>query len=99
MNNTQKYIEKVRTFLKARDNKGSDLHLAKVMNVSRSAIYQWKTGRSGVDIREGYKIALLLEKDPLTVVGELFQDEFKNPETREFFQVVLDNQNHSDSAA
>ncbi len=99
MNNAQKYIEKVRTFLKARDDRDSDYYIAQKLGVTRGAIYNWKTGRSGIDIREGYKVAILLGEDTLKVVSELQQDEFKNPETREVFKQALDLIKDSESAA
>lgn len=99
MTNAQIYLEKVRSFLKARDHRDSDYYIAQTLAVSKSSVSKWKSGTGGIDIREGYRIALLLGEDPLSVVYELHRDEFKDPETREFFKVVLDNQKDSEDAA
>lgn len=99
MNNTQRYLEKVRAFLKARDDRDSDYYIAQQLGVARGAIYNWKTGRSGIDIRDGYRIAILLGEDTLKVVSELHQDDFKTAETREVFKQALDLIKDSESAA
>ncbi|WP_067986286.1 hypothetical protein [Neptuniibacter pectenicola] len=98
MNNTQRYVELCREELKRRGERDSDNNLANWLNVSRSAIGHWKTGRNGIGIIEGYRIAKFLKIDSLKVVKELHEDGFKEPELAEFFTEALASRNSNDAA-
>ncbi|MFY0678415.1 MAG: hypothetical protein JXR18_14150 [Neptuniibacter sp.] len=98
MNNTQKYLELCREELRRRGERDSDNNLAKWLNISRGAIQHWKNGRNGMDILTGYRVAKFLKLDSLTVVKELHDDGFKEPELIEFFTEALESKGNSDAA-
>lgn len=98
MNNTQKYLELCKKELRRRGERDSDNNLAKWLNVSRGAVHHWKTGRNGIDILTGYRIAKFLQIDSLVVVKELHDDGFKEPELREFFTEALASRDSNDAA-
>ena len=99
MTYAQKYLELIRNHLNARGERDSDNHIAKTLGVTRQCIYNWKTGKNGVGIIDGYRIALFLDLDPLEVVSDLHKDEFKSPELRQFFSLVSDAKKKADQAA
>ena len=98
MNNAQRYIELCKEELRRRNERDSDNNLAKWLGVKRGTIYNWKTGRNGIGIIDGYRIAKFLKTDSLTVVKELHDDDFKEPELRDFFTDALESKNSNDAA-
>lgn len=90
MNYAQKYVELVRNKLEASNDRTSDYRISQVLGVSQTTVYNWKQGRNGIGIIDGYRIAQFLEEDALTVVSELHLDPFKEPEIQDFFGLVLD---------
>lgn len=98
MNNAQRYVELCKKELRRRGERDSDNHLSEILNVSRVAVGLWKNGKNGIDILTGYRIAKFLKMDSLTVVKELHDDGFKEPELREFFTEALESKGSSDAA-
>jgi hypothetical protein len=99
MTYAQKYLDMVRSALRARGERDSDNHVAKTLDISRTAVYNWKNEITGIGIIDGYRIALFLDLDPLDVVSDLHKDEFKSPELRQFFSLVSDAKKKAEKAA
>lgn len=67
MNVTQRLIDEV----KIGTGLESDYALANLLEVSRSTVSNWRTGRSQMDETAAIQVAEILELDPLAVLGAL----------------------------
>lgn len=76
--------------LKARNGGASDYAIAKILGVTRSAVSNYRNGKSHFDDLTAARVAKLLEIDPALVVMAVHAERAKKPEERALWEGILE---------
>ena len=86
MNKTIYYLDR----LQAAYDGASGYRMAKLLNISETAIYKYRKQQSFMDVNIAYRLAALIDEDPAKVIAETQLDHPQKPETEQLFKWVLE---------
>jgi len=72
--------------LKARHHLPSDYALAKMLDITRSAVSKYRNNKANFDDTTALKVASLLKLDPMIVISDMNVERSKTPEARAVWQ-------------
>ena len=85
MSETAKFLDAV----KARHGLASDYALAKVLEISRQEISNYRTGRHALGVKVCFKIAALLDCDAASVIAAVESERARTDQDRDFWKGAL----------
>ena len=71
---------------KARLGIESDYAMAKLLDITKQAMSNYRHGRNSMDVYAATRVAEILEIDPMEVIAAASAEGEKNPERRNFWQ-------------
>lgn len=86
MTTTIEYLEQ----LKIKANVSSDYALSKMLDISRSAVSNYRNGKSSFDDETCLKVASILEIEPIEVLINIHVERSTNPLVKDAFAEMLE---------